>query len=436
MKEVDFLSRNIRKITLGAAAVLLSASLLNGAPVAAAESKTPVIQKEAVQTEAASPFRIVAIGDSLTAGYEFEFTEQSIPYGYVERIYEQALFHGRAQYVNYGLLGLKSEGLKNWLEAAQIGTSPAAADIAGADKDPRAAALLAQTGALRSNLEQADLVVLTIGGNDFSDIITIARNPDADLEEWSSNKFTSYTAALEASLRTIHSIAPNARIVVSDVYSPVPNLAIVGVSQVQYDQIQKYVGQATKQIDGVIAKLTSEGVKAEVAHSAEKFSLREQSLTWILKKDIHPNQDGYAVIGKAFADTIWNEYRTPLPRAEDVGISVIVNGKEVVTPFKPVLKANRTYLAFRDIADAMGAETKWDNKAKAVTITLGSNTVELAVGATTMLVNGKSVNIDTPAFLHHVGKEQKIYVPLAVLADGLDYQVEYRSTLKTAFINR
>ena len=36
---------------------------------------------------------------------------KSVPYGYVDRVYEQALYHGRAELQNYGILGLKSPGI-------------------------------------------------------------------------------------------------------------------------------------------------------------------------------------------------------------------------------------------------------------------------------------------------------------------------------------
>lgn len=71
-----------------------------------------IAAKPAQAAEAVDDYLIVALGDSITAGYEPGMTEQSVPYGFVERLREQGLFHERTSAVNYGILGLTSEGLK------------------------------------------------------------------------------------------------------------------------------------------------------------------------------------------------------------------------------------------------------------------------------------------------------------------------------------
>lgn len=110
-------------------------------------------------------YRIVAVGDSVTAGYEHGFTEQSTPYGYVEHVYEQALFHGyRADYANYGILGLKTAGLNRWMEAIVKGIDIKSADVQTGLPDPLAERLFAESHLLGSALQQANLILITIGG--------------------------------------------------------------------------------------------------------------------------------------------------------------------------------------------------------------------------------------------------------------------------------
>ena len=67
--------------------------------------------------ESTEPFYYVALGDSISVGYEPGMTETSIPYGYVDRLYEQALFHHRTEVQNYGILGITSKGLSQYVEA-------------------------------------------------------------------------------------------------------------------------------------------------------------------------------------------------------------------------------------------------------------------------------------------------------------------------------
>ncbi|MBD2848558.1 hypothetical protein IDH44_25550, partial [Paenibacillus sp. IB182496] len=115
------MSGKFRKWSPALGAIALSAALL--APLTAPATAAPQTGAQppaAARAEAIAPqtYRIVGIGDSLTAGYEHGFTLDSVPYGYVERVYEQALFRGRSSYVNYGLLGLRAGGLARWLDAA------------------------------------------------------------------------------------------------------------------------------------------------------------------------------------------------------------------------------------------------------------------------------------------------------------------------------
>lgn len=116
-------------------------------------------------------------------------------------------------------------------------------------------------------------------------------------------------------------------------------------------------------------------------------------------------------------------------------MSIVVKGKELNTPNKPILKNGQNFLALKDILNAVGADGKWDNKTSSATVIYGGRTVVITIGSKTIKVNGADVAIDTPAFLHKVGKEDKTYLPLAALATGLGFDVNYSSKLRTAFIN-
>lgn len=116
-------------------------------------------------------------------------------------------------------------------------------------------------------------------------------------------------------------------------------------------------------------------------------------------------------------------------------MSIVVNGTTLNTPNKPILKNGQNFLALKDILNAVGATGKWDNKTSSATIIYGGRTVVITIGSKTIKVNGTDVAIDTPAFLQKVGKEDKTYLPLAALAAGLGFDVNYSSKLRTAFIN-
>jgi hypothetical protein len=116
-------------------------------------------------------------------------------------------------------------------------------------------------------------------------------------------------------------------------------------------------------------------------------------------------------------------------------MSIVVKGVELNTPNKPILKNGQNFLALKDILNAVGANGKWYNKTSSATIEYGGRTVVITIGSKFIKVNGQNVAIDTPAFLQKVGKEDKTYLPLAALATGLGFDVNYSSKLRTAFIN-
>lgn len=428
---------NFRKLGKISAAALLTGTLLLGALPAGAgaapAAPTAVTQNVAADNE---PYRIVALGDSLTAGYEFGFTESSVAYGYVERVYEQALFRGRTEVANYGILGLRAEGLDAWVSAARDGRAVLPSAIPGAATDPRAEQIIARTAQLGKDLQQADLVVITIGANNFTALIDMVNKSQEEILTWRSETINQYEASLESVIRTILEVRPEVSIVVSDFYSPVPNSSIAGITHAQYQLFQESIQLIQGRLGEVVQRFSTAGSDVRAAYSAEAFVGKELGMTYIMRRDIHPNQVGYAAIGGAFAQSIWGDERAVAARPEGVGISVVVDRSELITVNRPVLKENRTYLAIKDIADAMKATTVWDGKSKTATIRSGGREVVLQINSSVMRVNGQPVAIDTPAYLQPMNGEMKTYVPLAVLADGLGFQVVYSAPTKTAFINK
>ncbi len=363
--------------------------------------------------EAPSTYRIVGIGDSLTAGYEPGMNATSVPYGFVERIYEQALFRGRAAYSNYGILGLKLDGLQRWLKAAENGAAITPDEIQPSLPDPRAAQIAAQTVKLQNELKQADLVVISIGGNDFRGLLAQVPLGRTISDGWLKQELERYEASLEASVRSIITLQPKAQIVISDQYSPVPDmplvLAVMGLNDKDgmtdnYHYLLDAAKQLKERLKQLTARLAKEGYQVKGAYSSDSFIGKENSATHVIEKDIHPTQKGYIYMAEAFTNAIWGK---TLAVTQDAEISIVVDGKELINENKPVLKLGRTYVAFRDIAEAMKAKTQWDNKTSTVTITYGGNVVAIKIGETAMTVNGTRVAIDSPAFLHKVGKEQK-----------------------------
>ncbi|WP_239618866.1 stalk domain-containing protein [Cohnella mopanensis] len=388
-------------------------------------------------------YRIVALGDSISVGYEplpEIVNGTSAPYGYVDRLYEQALFHGRSELTNYAIMGLTTPGLSQLLEGAADKKPLKAADLQDFSSfDPRvsqqADLVASKTPELAVDLAQADLVVLTIGGNDFGPIIQAAKDPNTDsarqiIQDSFDKTMNNYTEDLDKMMTRLHELAPDATIVIADQYLP------LWKKHGLYNVLKDSVSKLAVGLDQFAAKLNQRGIPVSVAHVSGKFFDNEGPYTYfnvIDGLDIHPKQAGYEAIAQTFSEVIWKQYLKPAPRAADVPLSVVVNGKEL--PSKAATINNTTFLALRDVADAMHADLKWTQKTKTAVFSKDGREVVITIGASTIIVNGVSQSLKNPAYFQQVGKIQKTYVPLAVISEGLDYQVVFRKKLMTAFIN-
>ncbi|MDI4644142.1 stalk domain-containing protein [Cohnella hashimotonis] len=422
---------------------LLVALALGAVPAAAyAAGEQPELSAPAHEA-----FKIVSLGDSVSLGYEPGVTRATDIYGYADRLYVNALLHGRAELANYGALGLQSAGLTQLLAGAAQGrklTADQLQDYSAYDPAAKAQAdaVAASAPALRDSLADADLVTLTIGGNDFAALVRdLVGKTDADatasFEKTFDEKLNNYAEQLQANLRTLRSLAPQARIEVADQYSPVSKI----VGDALYAQLNASIAKLSAKLDELKTSLAAEGVAVDIVHIGAAFQGKEVQYTHFSPifgvTDIHPTQAGYESIARAFAAPVWPEYTevAPSDKAADPAPTVYIKGKLLKTQNKPQLKSNTTFLALSDIAAATGAELQWDNKNKTATFKQNGREVKLTIGAKTIVVGGVKQALNVPAYLQTVGKESKTYVPLAAITQGLDYQVVYQAKLHTAFIN-
>jgi len=404
-------------------AVLMSSMLLGAASAAPDE--------QAVSGK--GPYRIVALGDSLTVGYEPGKSETERPYGFVDRLQEQGLLHGNTSTVNVGIAGLKSGGLQNFVEAVKKGQAITADEIQPNLIDPRTPQIGAAAAQTKTELTAADAITITIGGNDMSELLnTAGKLSETELQTRVEQLFKLYTDSMGVVVADLHELNPDVLIVVADQYQPMPEIA----DSALYPKLEKVAESFTGVIDKMAADFGTQGINVKVAHVAKEFIGGEGTMTHIIKdRDIHPNQLGYEAMAKVFSEVIWGSYTKLAVHEAGTPMGIFVQGKELNTPYKPVIRQNLNFVAIKDIVDAIGATSKWDNKTSSATITHDGHTVVITIGSKSVKVDGKAVPVDAAAFLNKVGKESKTYVPLAALAQGLGFDVQYVAKLRTAFIN-
>lgn len=417
-----------------AAGLALMVCLSMMGSVSAAEDQT---LKSKAAASGQTGIRYVAFGDSLTAGFEPQMADDPKlkPYGFVDRMYEQALYRGRAVLSNYGILGLTTEGLKNYLDAVKAGRTFKLAELQTNIPDPRVSLIEGSAAKAKEDVSQATLITITIGGNDFSGLLD--RMKDIKPEESEAlvdGMLTDYNTNVASALENIFSLNPGVTVVLADQYQPMPKFW----DKQTYDKLIEVMKLYTSNTENLAKTMTDQGYSVKVAHVAKRFVDKEGELTHMnmMEKDVHPNQKGYETMAMAFTETIWGEYLQPKSKDASVPVSIIVAGKELAAPNRSVVRNNRTFVPIKDIADAIGAKSKWDSKTSTATITYGDQALVLSVGSKTAKVNNQTVAVDAPAFMLQVGKERKIYAPLHILTDGLGFHVENSMQSKTVFINK
>ena len=113
-----------------------------------------------------------------------------------------------------------------------------------------------------------------------------------------------------------------------------------------------------------------------------------------------------------------------------------VNGEKRYLESSPVVLNNRTFVPIRPIIEALGGSISWDPIESKVTITLGSNTVELWIGKNIARVNGVMKPIDSsdsnvvPKIING-----RTMLPLRFIAEALGCSVNWDGvTIKITII--
>lgn len=100
----------------------------------------------------------------------------------------------------------------------------------------------------------------------------------------------------------------------------------------------------------------------------------------------------------------------------------------------PLTREGRTYLPFRAIFEAMGAEVGWDAAARTVSAVRGGRTVELTLGETDVVISedGKTTVLATDAA--PFAQNSRTYVPVRFAAQAFDAVVGWDAATRTVQI--
>lgn len=98
---------------------------------------------------------------------------------------------------------------------------------------------------------------------------------------------------------------------------------------------------------------------------------------------------------------------------------VVNNDVVSVKDAAPYVANDRTYVPFRALGEALGAEVVWDNDARTVTYTLGKTEVVMTIGEKTYTVNGEEKTMDVAPEITN----DRTYVPVRFVGEALGFKV-------------
>ena len=113
-----------------------------------------------------------------------------------------------------------------------------------------------------------------------------------------------------------------------------------------------------------------------------------------------------------------------------------INGAQITLNVAPIIKEGRAYVPLRFVSEQMGCAVDWQDASKKITITNLTTKIELWIGKSTVLVNGKSTLIDpTNAKVVPIINNGSTLVPIRFISESLGYYVDYNSSKKQVKIS-
>jgi len=156
---------------------------------------------------------------------------------------------------------------------------------------------------MKADIEQAQLITITIGGNDFRELPQLVQKmSQEEMLQMIAKGIEDYGQNITAVLNRIYELNPQAQVVIADQYQPVPPL-----DPTTYKNLNLAAEMFANKLDVVVEEFKKEDRNIAVAQMADRFRGKEAIMTHILDLDIHPNQLGYEEMAKGFAQVIWGK---------------------------------------------------------------------------------------------------------------------------------
>ena len=106
------------------------------------------------------------------------------------------------------------------------------------------------------------------------------------------------------------------------------------------------------------------------------------------------------------------------------------DGQPVTMDATPFISGGHALVPVRYLANALGAQTAWDEAAQTITVTELGTTILLTIGSTSLAVNGQTQTMDVAPTISN----GRTYVPACYIAEALGYNVSWDSSNQAVII--
>ena len=106
---------------------------------------------------------------------------------------------------------------------------------------------------------------------------------------------------------------------------------------------------------------------------------------------------------------------------------IVANNVPATIDVAPFIRDNRTFVPFRALVEAFGAEVAYDEATSTVTTKLDGKTVVLTVGSTVLTVNDETVTMDVAPYIVN----DRVVVPVRFVGEAFGFTVEATQDAET-----
>lgn len=125
--------------------------------------------------------------------------------------------------------------------------------------------------------------------------------------------------------------------------------------------------------------------------------------------------------------------KTPEAKGDKKAITILVNGKEVKTDSPAFIKDGRTMVPVRFISEALGLKVDWDQATRTVTVDEGAKAMKLTIGSKKIVrADGKETAIDVPAMI----KGGRTMVPIRAIGELSGAKVDWNAANREVIIQK